>query len=83
MITPEKCHPVTNLIILSEANPPRRVKVFPHLSIKAILSKVVTIRVKKLQPETPCISIVLYTLPPGLGEKKSVHLEFWLTFIWK
>ena len=59
MITPDQSTPVTNLIILSEANPPGRVEVFPHLSIKAILSKVVTIRVKQLQPETPSVTTIL------------------------
>ena len=43
----------TNLIILSEANTPRRVEMFPHLAIKSILCNVIAVGWEELKPVVP------------------------------
>ena len=51
----------TNLVILCEADSPRRVEMFPHLAFKTILGQVVTIRAKQLQPDTCKVNEVAFT----------------------
>ena len=43
------------LIILSEANSTRRIKMFPHLAIKPILGQIFSTMSKKLKPVVPCV----------------------------